>query len=375
MSKAITKEELQKILQNKKLRQHLAYEDPLWFSLIYLRHYFEYPFAPFHGEMFQIMRDPKYKLIVVMAFRGSGKSTIMNMANTLWSILGKPQKKCVVIVSQTLEQAKNHFTSIKDELLSNDLLREDFGPYTENEGEWKKIFLDLIYHGSKIQSVSWETSVRGIKHGSIRPDLIICDDLEDSSARTDKIKREELYARFVSEILPLGSKNTKIIVLGNLICKESLIMQLKNDIRNNQQDGIFRAYPIIDNDRRILWPEKYKNIEEIKEIWRRLPRDVWAREYVLKVLGSNENGKRPHVLINDVFGDPYDPACEKNMRFPRQKHVLPKMKKFNISPPGEESISFVYSSKYELEYWHNFGNIFLDEPMLSQNERIEKIKR
>lgn len=366
MLEKITEKEIAQIMQDKRLRRRIAFEDPMWFSLIYLRDNFEFPFAPFHMEMFHLMKDSKYELVVIMAFRGSGKSTLMNLANTLWSILGKPQKKFVVIVSQTQEQAKNHFTNIKNELLENDLLREDFGPYTEDEKEWKKMSLDLIYHESKIQSVSWETGIRGIKYGSIRPDLIICDDLEDSSIKTDKIKRDELYSRFVSEVLPLGSKNTKIIVLGNLICEESLLMRLKSDIENNRQDGIFRAYPIIDTDRQILWPEKYKDIEEIKKLYKRFPLAIWAREFVLKPLGQNKDSEVPPVIFIDIFDDPYDPACEKYITFPRQKAIIFQMKDFNISPPTEEPIMFVYSSKDDPEYRHNFGNIFLDEPMLNE---------
>lgn len=360
MLQGITQEKLQTILRNKKLRKRLAYEDPLWFSLIYLRHHFEFPFAPFHMEMFQIIRDEKYDLVVVMAFRGSGKSTIMNMANTLWSVLGKPQKKFTVIVSQTQEQAKNHFANIKDELLTNDLLREDFGPYTEDESEWKKTSLDLVYHESKIQSVSWETSIRGIKYRSIRPDLIICDDLEDSLAKVDEMKRNELYSRFISEVLPLGSQNTRIVVLGNLICNDSLLMRLKSDIENNRQDGIFRAYPIVDSDRRILWPERYSNIREIKKIWKKVTINVWASEYVLKSTGSREDGSMPIVLIQDMFGDSDTLDYEAIAKFPWQKAIVPQMRKFNISQPNEEEMQFIYSSEDDPEYWHNFGNIFLD---------------
>ncbi len=361
MLEEITEKEIAQIMQNKRLRQRLAFEDPMWFSLIYLRHHFEFPFAPFHMEMFQIMKNSKYELIVTMAFRGSGKSTLLNMVNTLWSILGKPRKKFVVIVSQTQEQAKNHFSNIKEELVTNDLLREDFGPYTEDEREWKKTSMDLVYHESKILSVSWETGIRGIKYKSMRPDLIICDDLEDSSARVDKIKRDELYSRFVSEVLPLGSKDTRIIVLGNLICKESLLMRLKDDIENNRQDGIFRAYPIIDNSRRILWPERYKNIEEIKKIWKKVPTSVWASEYVLKSIGFNENGEMPVIILDNLFGND-DPIYKKDVNLSHQKALISQMRKFNISPPSKKEITFVYSSENDPEYWHNFGNIFLDKP-------------
>ena len=189
----------------------MAYEDPLWFCLIYLRHHLSYPLAPFHREMGHILKDPKHQLIAVMAFRESGKSTIMNTGNILWSILGKPQKKFAVIVSQTQDQAKSHFMSIKDELLSNGLLRADFGPFADNEAEVEKMSLELVYHESKIQSVSLEQSIRGLKHGTVRPDLIVCDDIEDVSTAKDEISRNVAWQRLTSEILPLGSKGTRII--------------------------------------------------------------------------------------------------------------------------------------------------------------------
>ena len=59
----------------------------------------EYPFAPFHNEMFKLAEDQNIKVLVVMAFRGSAKSTILNLAYILWSILGVQQKKFVVIIS------------------------------------------------------------------------------------------------------------------------------------------------------------------------------------------------------------------------------------------------------------------------------------
>lgn len=353
----MTEKEIQQIMQNQKLRKHLAYRDPMWFALIYLRHHFQFPFAPFHKEMFHIIKEQRYELIVAMAFRGSGKSTILNMVTALWSILGEPQKKFAVIVSQTQEQAKNHFSNIKDELMNNELLREDFGPYTEDERDWKKTSMDLVYHESKILSVSWESSIRGIKYKSMRPDLIICDDLEDSSARIDKIKRDILYSRFVSEILPLGSKDTRIIVLGNLICSESLLMRLKSDIENNRQNGIFRAYPIIDNDRRILWPERY-DIKEIKKLHKGMPTSVWASEYILKTLNPNKNGEVPPVLFLDLWDEL---GYEKDVELPRQKPLISQMKKFNIALPNKDLIPFVYYSEDELEYKYNFGNIFLNK--------------
>src|SRR3989344_7944088 len=220
MPEKITSKELQSILMNQRLRRMLAYEDPLWFCLVYLRHYFECPFAPFHKEMFHLIKHPEHRFIVMMAFRGSGKSTIMNLANALWSILGKPQKKFVLIMSQTQEQAKNHFGNIKTELMYNELLRSDFGPFTDNEADWKKTSLELEYHESRIMSVSVEQGVRGLKYGPNRPSLIICDDVEDSTPKGE-MDRRSFYSYFTSEVMPLGDDKTKTIMLGNLVNKHS----------------------------------------------------------------------------------------------------------------------------------------------------------
>ena len=125
-----TLKKIEKIRRSKRVRQALARDDPFWFALLYLSHHFSTPFAPFHLEMFHIIKDPKYELTTIMAFRDSGKSTIMNMTNTLWSILGAPGKKFVLISSKTQEQAKNHFSNIKSELKSNRLLPENLGPFS-----------------------------------------------------------------------------------------------------------------------------------------------------------------------------------------------------------------------------------------------------
>ncbi len=230
---------LDKIQENKKIRQILAHDHPLWFSLLYLRHHFKYSLAPFHMEMFHIIQQEEYNFIAIMAFRESGKSTIMNTANILWSILGKPEKKFVIIISKTQEQAKNHFLNIKEELERNEPLIDDFGPFAESEDDMKRLSLELTYHGSKIMSVSYEQSIRGLKYGQFRPDLIICDDLEDISSVFERKESNALYERFQNEIIPIGSIGTRIIVLGNLLSENSFIMKLKQDIEDNKIKGIF----------------------------------------------------------------------------------------------------------------------------------------
>jgi len=75
----ITDIELEEIKKKRSVRRMLAKNSHLWFFSIYLGHYIKYPFAPFHSEMFALTEDQELRLSVLVAFRGSGKSTFLNL--------------------------------------------------------------------------------------------------------------------------------------------------------------------------------------------------------------------------------------------------------------------------------------------------------
>ena len=78
-----------------------------------MSHYIIYPFAQFHREMLSLTEEINLRLLVLIAFRGSGKSTLMSLSYPIWAILGVQQKKFVLIVSQTQSQARLHLANIK----------------------------------------------------------------------------------------------------------------------------------------------------------------------------------------------------------------------------------------------------------------------
>ncbi|GEM_PF-1581255 len=358
---------VKQVLDDPVLRKRLAYEDPLWFCLIYLRHHLSYPLAPFHREMGYILKDPSYQFIAIMAFRESGKSAIMNMGNVLWSILGRPQKKFAVVVSQTQDQAKSHFMGIRDELVSNDLLRTDFGPFADNEAEWKKMSLELEYHESKIQSVSLEQSIRGLKYGTIRPDLIICDDIEDTSTAKDAVNRNTAWQRLTSEILPLGSKGTRVIILGNLVCPDSLLMRLKKKIDTGSLSGIFRAYPLLDDERRIMWPGRFPDLHSIREMKEHFTRGFWTREFLLKILGWNKDGTDDDDSRAQILDEPRSRhGSERNVTY--QTHLVDQMKPFVISVPIVTPRRY-FTLADETAYQRYYGNVEIESEMMSIDER------
>lgn len=331
MSQLIKNEILESIINDRSVRQALTQKNLSWFIKIFLSDYLKCDFATFQEELMYLAENDKRKILAVMAFRNSGKSTILNLGITLWSILGAQQKKCVVIVSKTQAQAKSHFLNIRNQLENNELLVGDMGPFKSDENEWGMHGLELPLLGAKILSVSREQSLRGIRYNEHRPDLIICDDVEDTDSITSGTERETAYHWFMSEVVPAGSDDAKIIVLGNLLHKDCLLMKLRDYCAQDPQVGIFKAYPIIDSRGKNLWPQKFDS-EKVELLERTLSDDVWLREYMLTI----HSGDGPIYIIMDTM--PKDengeyPRIPSTPEVPEQKPTIVSMKKYVIKSP------------------------------------------
>ncbi|MFA5840669.1 MAG: hypothetical protein WC847_00100 [Candidatus Paceibacterota bacterium] len=261
---------LQSIISDVSVRQKLVKESHEAFCSIYLSHHITYPYAFFHKEMFRITEGYDQKLNVIMAFRGSGKSTILNLSNAIWSILGKNQKKFVVIISKSRLQSQAHFENIKSELEDNDLLKQDLGPFRASSTEWGAYAIELPLYKAKIMCVKSLQNIRGLKYKSKRPDLIICDDMEDIVTVQSFERNKMLYDWFLNEVMNIGDEKTNIIVLGNLLNQYSLMIRLKKLIMHNKLEGKYYSYPLLDNHNRILWPQRY-SIKDVMNIRDNLP--------------------------------------------------------------------------------------------------------
>ncbi|MFA7193781.1 MAG: hypothetical protein WC087_02605 [Candidatus Paceibacterota bacterium] len=286
--KKLSPEIIQAVINDTAVRTALVYQNHEAFCSIYLRRHLKYEFAWFHKEMFRITESYQHKLNVFMAFRGSGKSTILNLSNALWSILGKHQKKFVLIVSKTRVQSQSHFDNIKQELEENELLKSDLGPFQATKEDWGAYTIEIPKYGAKIMCIGANQNIRGLKYRDHRPDLIICDDIEDVTSFTDQAKVDLLYEWFMGELLSIGDETTNIVVLGNLLDPRSILIRLYKAIKHDEMSGIFKAYPLLDDRNRILWSAKYPDAKAIKNVERGLPNprnhDLWtvfSREYLL----------------------------------------------------------------------------------------------
>jgi len=255
---------------------------------MYLGHYVKYPTAPFQVELMHLSEREDVKNLVVVAFRGSAKSTIFTMSYPLWAILGKQQKKFVLILSQTQAQAKQHMMNMRRELEGNALLKNDLGPFQEESTEWGSTSLVFSDSKARITAVSTEQSVRGLRHNQHRPDLIIGDDLEDIASTKTREGRNKTYEWLTGEVIPAGDRNTRLVVVGNLLHEDSLIMRLREDIEGGRINGAFKSYPLLEGQT-ILWPGKYPSMEEVEEEQRKAANEyAWQREYLLNIVPAED---------------------------------------------------------------------------------------
>jgi predicted phage terminase large subunit-like protein len=285
----LSKEEIKMLLDNPAMRLEAAYNSHLMFFVLYFRPFLEFDIAEFQEEFLELAESEENKILVIEAFRGSAKSTIFTQSYPLWAIMGKQQKKFILIITRTQTQAKVSLANIRRDIEGNELLRADLGPFRQEQGEWNTTSLVIEKYDAKIMAVSIETSVRGLIFGHNRPQVIIADDLEDIDSVKSIENRDKVFSIFLSDIMPMGEKNTKIIVVGTRLHEDCLLMRLKKSIDAGTFNAIFRSYPILDVNGKIAWPERFKSMTDIEELKKTIPDPiVWNREFMLQIFDGED---------------------------------------------------------------------------------------
>lgn len=293
MNKSIPSNLIKSMIKDRKVRIAITKESHWYFFHFYFAHYVKYEIAPFHEEIFSILDNEKIKLAVIVAFRGSAKSTLITTSYVLWSILGIQQKKFIIICGQTEQKARQYLMNIKNELLNNELLRKDLGPFEEEKNSLGNATALIIKRlNVKIMISSVEQSIRGVRHNENRPDLIILDDVEDINSVKTREGRDKTFNWLTGEVIPAGSNKTRIIAVGNLLHEDSLLKRLQKKIENGEMkrmNAVYRQYPIVDEQGNPLWLGKYPDKESIEfEREKTMNEIAWYREYLLKIISSDE---------------------------------------------------------------------------------------
>lgn len=259
----------------------------------------------FHLEGWDLFCSKK-RLVALSAPRGHAKTTGMTVSYGLATLLFR-ERKFMIVVSDTEAQSTLFLGMFKDQLLENPTIAELFG--LKRDVENKVVFIkdtetDIIVqfedgHKFRIIAKGAEQKLRGLNWNGTRPDIILCDDMENDELVMNKDRREKMRRWFFSALLPCLSSEGIIRVVGTILHMDSLLERLMPQPyqKTSHQEPLklwseksvaggwwsikYRAH---DSDfSNILWPEKFskQRLQEIREgfVAQGIP-DAYSQEYL-----------------------------------------------------------------------------------------------
>lgn len=263
----------------------------------------------FHHEVWEYCCSSN-RYIAIAAPRGHAKTTAVTLGYGLATLLFR-ERKFMLLVSNTEAQSALFLGNIKQQLTTNDALIDLFGIKRQPDGKVKFIKdseTDIIVefddgYQFRIIAKGSEQKVRGTTWGTARPDIIICDDMENDEQVMNKDRREKFKRWFTGALLPCMSDKGIVRMVGTILHMDSMLENLMPKPYAKNKRGIpttitkalkqystapnkwvsikYRAHT--DDFKQLLWPEK-KTVEffkmERQDAFENGLQDVYSQEYL-----------------------------------------------------------------------------------------------
>jgi len=264
------------------------------------------PTPQFHRELWDYCCSD-HSLVAIAAPRGHAKSTAVTHAYTLAAVLFR-EADFVVLVSDTELQAVQFLNDIKMELYENQKLRSLFKVSDIYKDAEREIRFKMGPDNHQVRIMArgasgGSGSVRGFKWRGKRPNLIICDDMENDEAVSNEERRDKFRNWFYGALIPALSDTGQIRIVGTVLHFDSLLERLmpettgeeaKYTVRENLREYSldksrawhsikYRAHTDFDDFQSILWPEKFneKRLTKLKnDFVRQGISEGYAQEYL-----------------------------------------------------------------------------------------------
>lgn len=193
------------------------------------------------------------RFVALACPRGFAKSTAITIAYTLASVLFR-ERRYVVIVSDTEEQAIEFLSTLKTQFKENEELRSRF-PISGFTKDGSTDIIVEMTDGYKFRIIAKGAGqkVRGRLWNGTRPDLIVVDDLENDEMVESADRRNKLYTWLLRAVLPALSRSGVFRMVGTVLHLDSILMRcIKSKSFNSV---IYKAHKSFDDFSELLWPE------------------------------------------------------------------------------------------------------------------------
>jgi len=268
----ILKEDLELVFNDK------CYLDfKLWASRV-----FGLEIKPFHLEWMRLIHNNRF--VVISAFRGSGKTTVLGVVYPLWLCWFKPGTH-ILFTAAELGQATKILDEVKETIENNEFLNELM---PSNPSTWKKTELKMT-NGSRIFCKAYTRHIKGI-----HVDYAFCDEIQDCFDR-------DIFNKAIAPTV--NRKKGHLVAAGTPDHPADLLEELKS-----RKDYISGTYPILIKPGLSIWPEVF-SMEEIDKIRKRDGEGSFQTQYMLNASAELEGAVfSPNWIVNcfdknDKFGD------------------------------------------------------------------------
>lgn len=187
---------------------------------------------PVHLEWWELCTSTN-KFVAIAAPRGFAKSTAITFSFTLAAILFR-ERNFILLVSDTEAQAIGFLQLIKSELIENEDIRRLFHLRLNEKGtplfikEAEADLIGVFEDGSKFRIIAKgsEQKLRGLLWNGQRPDLIVCDDMENDEIVMNKDRRDKFKRWFYGALMPARSKEGIVRYVGTILHMDSMLENL-----------------------------------------------------------------------------------------------------------------------------------------------------
>lgn len=284
------------------------------FSRTVLPHHFTRPFTKIHKPLFEMLDDEECRAAAFACPRGFGKTTITSGSHALKKALFL-QARYILLISSTFKKAIKDLNTIAMEIKTNEFIREVWGDLVGDKWAEGTGSIELS-HGVMIECLGAGQQVRGLKYRQYRPDLIICDDIEDAEGVRNPESRKKLKEWFFADMLnSVSRKTTKVVLVGTVLHEDALLSNLLEESSWSFEEG--EDSDFIPEEIKILEQEKFKTLrlevcgDDFESLW---PEFMTTEQIKAKVAAYRRRG------LLDVFFREYRniPVSSEEAPFPRE---------------------------------------------------------
>lgn len=270
--------------------------DAEFFIEFFLAEQLDMPVPEFHKEIWSLLTDLEKERILLAIPRDHAKTTLAKLV-VVWYWLFTPHRFCAYL-SNTNAIAKGACKDII-EFLSNPNFIRVFGTIkmikaSENESLW--IFELPLTNGNYkrciLRALGQGQQMRGINIDNQRPDIAVVDDVEDNENTESEAAQRKLDRWIFGPFLKALARKKKILWLGNMLQKTSLLARLS---RNARWNPVVFGSLVKDSATGVLqplWPGKWTVAalqDDFKEYKDNGLVETWMCE-MMNMPGHGENG-------------------------------------------------------------------------------------